>query len=100
MTQYHIIGGSIPAEELEQYRLRAAEMFGREPQQITLMVDSKDPDMVSIDYDYNGPPFERIRRVTGYLTGSVSRWNNAKQSEEHDRIKHTLSVDDGLEWQR
>ena len=34
-------------------------------------------------------PFERIRRVTGYLTGDLSTWNNAKRSEERDRVKHT-----------
>ncbi len=34
--------------------------------------------------------FERIRRITGYLVGTVDRFNNAKQSEEHDREKHTL----------
>lgn len=37
-----------------------------------------------------GVKFERIRRVTGYLTGSLSRWNNAKQAEEHDRVKHVV----------
>ena len=31
---------------------------------------------------------ERIRRITGYLTGSVLRWNSAKQSELKDRVKH------------
>ncbi|MDD2469356.1 MAG: anaerobic ribonucleoside triphosphate reductase [Bacilli bacterium] len=36
----------------------------------------------------NGPHFERIRRVTGYLVGTVERFNNAKQAEEKDRIKH------------
>lgn len=33
-------------------------------------------------------PFERIRRITGYLTGSTSTWNNAKRAEEKDRVKH------------
>ena len=32
--------------------------------------------------------FERIRRITGYLVGTVDRWNNAKKAEEHDRVKH------------
>lgn len=32
--------------------------------------------------------FQRIRRVTGYLTGTVERWNNAKQAELGDRLKH------------
>lgn len=35
-----------------------------------------------------GVKFERIRRVTGYLTGSVDRWNDAKQAELKDRVKH------------
>lgn len=35
-----------------------------------------------------GVKFERIRRVTGYLTGSLDRWNNAKRAEERDRVKH------------
>lgn len=37
-----------------------------------------------------GVGFERIRRITGYLTGTLGRWNDAKQAEEHDRVKHTL----------
>ena len=37
-----------------------------------------------------GIPFERIRRVTGYLNGKLERWNNAKRAEERDRVKHSL----------
>ena len=36
-----------------------------------------------------GVKFERIRRVTGYLSGDVSRFNNGKRAEEHDRVKHS-----------
>ncbi|MDR3644549.1 MAG: anaerobic ribonucleoside triphosphate reductase, partial [Clostridia bacterium] len=39
-----------------------------------------------------GAPFERIRRITGYLVGTLDRFNNAKRAEERDRVKH-LSVD-------
>ena len=35
-----------------------------------------------------GVKFERIRRITGYLTGDLNRWNNAKRAEEKDRVKH------------
>lgn len=35
--------------------------------------------------------FERIRRITGYLVGTMDRWNNAKRAEEQDRVKHSLS---------
>lgn len=40
--------------------------------------------------NYRAESFERIRRITGYLVGSLSRFNNAKRAEEHDRIKHSL----------
>lgn len=33
-------------------------------------------------------PFEHIRRITGYLVGTMDKWNNAKKAEEHDRVKH------------
>ena len=38
-----------------------------------------------------GVGFERIRRITGYLVGTMGRWNNAKKAEERDRVKHSLS---------
>ncbi len=37
-----------------------------------------------------GVGFERTRRITGYLVGSVDRFNNAKRAEERDRVKHGL----------
>ncbi len=38
----------------------------------------------------NGRPFERIRRITGYLVGTLDRFNNAKRAEERDRVKHGM----------
>ena len=38
--------------------------------------------------------FERIRRITGYLVGTVDRFNNGKRAEERDRVKHSVSADD------
>ena len=37
----------------------------------------------------NGIGFERIRRITGYLVGTVDRFNNAKKAEVRDRVKHS-----------
>lgn len=37
-----------------------------------------------------GVKFERIRRVTGYLVGSLDRFNNGKRAEERDRVKHKI----------
>ena len=36
-----------------------------------------------------GQGFERIRRITGYLVGTLDRFNNGKRAEEHDSVKHT-----------
>ena len=38
-----------------------------------------------------GRDFERIRRITVYLVGTMDRWNNAKRAEEKDRVKHTMA---------
>ena len=35
-----------------------------------------------------GVKFERIRRITGYLVGTLDRFNDGKRAEEHDRVKH------------
>lgn len=37
-----------------------------------------------------GVPFERIRRITGYLVGTMDKWNDAKRAEEYDRLKHKV----------
>lgn len=37
-----------------------------------------------------GVKFERVRRITGYLTGTLDRWNSAKKAEEKDRVKHSV----------
>lgn len=38
-----------------------------------------------------GVGFERIRRITGYLTGSLDKWCDSKKAEESQRVKHSLS---------
>ncbi|MEG0824947.1 MAG: anaerobic ribonucleoside triphosphate reductase [Oscillospiraceae bacterium] len=38
----------------------------------------------------DGVPFERIRRITGYLVGTLDRFNNAKRAEVRDRVKHNV----------
>ena len=37
-----------------------------------------------------GVGFERIRRITGYLVGTLDRFNNAKRAEVEDRVKHSM----------
>ncbi len=38
-----------------------------------------------------GVGFERIRRITGYLVGTMDKWNDAKKAEERDRVKHSIA---------
>lgn len=58
---------------------------------LTLEVDGED---VGIGYELAAVPFDRIRRITGYLVGTMDRWNDAKTSEEADRVKHGVSRDE------
>lgn len=49
------------------------------------MKDNKEINMIG-----EGVGFERIRRITGYLVGTVDRFNNGKRAEERDRVKHDV----------
>ena len=44
-----------------------------------------------------GVRFERIRRITGYLVGSVDRFNDAKRAEESQRVKHAVPMPESAE---
>lgn len=44
-----------------------------------------------------GVPFYRIRRITGYLSGDLKRFNNAKKAEVADRVEHPIETDCLLE---
>ena len=52
-----------------------------------------DGDYVDVTYTYDMVPFERIRRITGYLVGTLDRFNDAKRAEVQDRVKHGLTSD-------
>lgn len=49
-----------------------------------------DGEYVNAEVHTANRPFERIRRITGYLVGTMDKWNNAKRAEEHDRVKHSM----------
>ncbi len=80
-----VVNGTLSQEEIDAYISRATERFGVEPRHIHIKVDG---DEVELDYDLPQRPFHRIRRITGYLVGTLERFNNAKRSEERDRVKH------------
>jgi hypothetical protein len=50
----------------------------------------RDGEYADLIYTTKEMPFERIRRITGYLSSTVDAWNKAKQAEERDRVKHGM----------
>lgn len=80
-----IRGGEINQKEQQAYIDRGYQMYGDRLKGVEINVDG---DYVDLAYTVRQIPFERIRRITGYLVGTMDRWNNAKKAEEKDRVKH------------
>ena len=84
-----ITHGIISQQEIDAYIQRATEKFkGRRLKEIVISEDEEDSNFVNIRYTFESMPFERIRRITGYLVGDTKRWNGAKLAELNDRVKH------------
>jgi hypothetical protein len=63
---------------------------------IKLMVGLKkelEEEFESFTFEFTNIPFERIRRITGYLVGTLDRFNNGKKEEEKARVKHNVQQD-------
>lgn len=83
--------GDISIDEARAYLLRGVEKYGHRLNGVFVDVDKQDPEYVCIAYDLTPQPFDRIRRITGYLVGTLDRFNNGKRAEEHDRVKHGIN---------
>ena len=82
----NVIGGEMEQKEIDSYVDYLNEKFPtKKIDTLNLKIDG---DYVDMDYTFESVPFERIRKITGYLVGTVERFNNAKRAEEHDRVKH------------
>lgn len=81
---------NITEQEIIAYIERIKEQSQEEV--TTLDISLADDGQVILDYQLKPQKFERIRRITGYLVGTIDRWNNAKRAEESDRVKHSLSA--------
>lgn len=81
-------GGTLPQKEIdmliEQLKRNNPDKY------ITGIEFTVDGDYVDVNYKYEVVPFERIRRITGYLVGGLDRFNDAKRSEVEDRVKHNI----------
>lgn len=82
------ITGNAPAQEQQAYINYLEGKYNRKLKSIDIKIDG---DFADLNYEFEHVPFERIRRITGYLVGTMVQWNNAKSAEEHDRVKHSVS---------
>ena len=86
MIQVNVTGGTLDQQEINAYVARANEKYPiGSVQSLDIHVDG---DYVDLQYHLFPRPFSRIRRITGYLVGDMSHWNDAKSAEEADRVKH------------
>ena len=88
MGKVNMSGGTLGQEEINAYISRGKKQA---PDKLLTGVDIKlDGEWADISYHYTNPSFERIRRITGYLVGTLERFNDAKRAEERDRVKHSV----------
>ncbi|MGN0536549.1 MAG: anaerobic ribonucleoside-triphosphate reductase [Acutalibacteraceae bacterium] len=85
-----IVHGSeqISRNEQQAYVDYIQNKYNRKIKTLEITVDGED---VDLNYEFQDVPFERIRRITGYLVGTMDHWNDAKKAEEADRVKHGLA---------
>ena len=81
-------GSDMSQTEIDEYVRRIRKKHpDRIINELTLTINGN---YVDIRYNYDTVPFERIRRITGYLVGTLDRFNDAKKAEESQRIKHEI----------
>ncbi|MCD8094669.1 MAG: hypothetical protein LUE12_00845 [Ruminococcus sp.] len=89
MVNVTVTGGNLSQEEINAYIAHGKELYPEKT--IDSMSIAVDGDYVDVDYHFKDIEFQRIRRITGYLVGTLDRFNNAKRCEVEDRVKHSLS---------
>lgn len=84
-------GERISQDEINEYIKYVEEKYPNK--KIATLDLNINGDYVDLSYTFeNDVPFERIRRITGYLVGTLDRFNDGKRAEERDRVKHDVLV--------
>lgn len=81
-----VLNGEMDDQEIQNYIQYVKEKFKDET--LVKLILTIDGDYVDMNYHLKPQPIERIRRITGYLVGTLDRFNDAKAAEERDRVKH------------
>ena len=86
MIDVTVQNGTIDQKEIDAYIAYGRKKY---PGKSIIAMDvTLDGGFVDLKYQFSPQPFERIRRITGYLVGTLDRFNDAKRAEERDRVKH------------
>ena len=88
------ITGNADPREAQAYVDYLEEKYNRKLETLDINIDGEYADL---NYKFTNVPFERIRRITGYLVGTMDHWNDAKTAEEADRVKHSLGTPSEME---
>lgn len=80
---------ALPQEEIEAYKEHVKKKYPND--YIDELILTLDGDYVNMEIHKHAKPFDRIRRITGYLVGTLDRFNNGKRAEERDRVKHGVT---------
>ena len=88
------ITGNAPLREQQAYVDYLESKYNRKLKTRDITIDEEFADL---SYEFEPVPFERIRRITGYLVGTMDHWNTAKAAEEADRVKHGVTMDGAME---
>ena len=92
MIDVTVQNGTIDQKEIDAYIAYGRKKY---PGKSIIAMDvTLDGDFVDLKYQFSPQPFERIRRITGYLVGTLDRFNDAKRAEEADRVKHFIASAD------
>lgn len=81
---------NIPEEIVQAAIAMMEQEEGRKVVEISIR-RTENHDEYGITPVFERVPFQRIRRITGYLVGTMDRFNNAKRAEVEDRVKHTTN---------
>ena len=74
------VTGNVSQEEQKAYIDYLENKYQRKLKSLDIKVDEEFADL---HYEFEQVPFERIRRITGYLVGTMDHWNDAKRAEEN-----------------
>ena len=91
MIAVNVTGGELSQKEIDLYIYHSQKKYPE--RKIESMDIHLDGEYVDLTCHFETVPIERIRRITGYLVGTLDRFNNAKRAEVDDRVKHSICCD-------